>query len=296
METIAILQNVLEHIDRHITEKFTLEGLAQYAGFSMWHFSRMFQWGTGCSVMSYVRSRKLAFAASELHSGEKILDIAVKYGFETHSGFSKAFRRYYGCVPETYRCHACCGKPLTPSLPKIKVYLNGGIIMEPKFVTLPEISLVGFVCRTTSANNVNIRAIPEFWNDYMSSGKSEKLHKESFLKKHWEYGVCFPENPETGEFEYVIGVEPKSDAEVPPEYARRTIPAAEYAVFSTPPAKVADFTQTIQGTWNYIYNEWFPKSGYEYAPGCTDFELYDERCMNQDAQICDIYIPVVQRN
>lgn len=67
-----------------------------------------------------------------------------------------------------------------------------------------------------------------------------------------------------------------------------------YAVLSTPPSDATNFVAAIQETWNYIFNEWFHKSGYEYAPGCNDFELYDGRCMLDEGKICDIYIPVVK--
>lgn len=295
MDTTAILQDILEYVDEHITDDISPDLLAARAGFSTWHFCRVFQWGTGYSVMAYVRNRRLAFAAYELTLGRRILDISLEYGFETHSGFSKAFRRYFGYSPGTYRLHAHCDRPFPPSLPRTNNYLNGGIILEPKFVTLPAVKLAGYALKTTTSDGENSKAIPAFWSDYMSDGRMERLHAESFLKKHDEYGACFPEDPETGEFEYVIGVEPKDGATIPDGYHVCELPPATYAVFSTPPSNPTNFVPAIQGTWNYIFNEWFPKSGYEYAPDSADFELYDDRCMSDAGKICDIYIPVVKK-
>ena len=294
MDTIAILQEVLEYIDGHVTDELSVGLLAKRAGFSPWHFCRVFQWGVGYSVMGYVRSRRLALAAHELGTGRRILDISLEYGFETHSGFSRAFRRRFGCPPETYRLHARCGLPLPPDLNKMRNYSIGGIVLEPKFVTLPAVRLAGFALKTTAAAGENLKSIPEFWNAYMRDGRMEKLHRESFVKKHAEYGACFPEDPETGEFEYVIGVEPKEGAPIPEEYRVCELPPAAYAVFSTPPCGAAEFSSSIQGVWQYVFNEWFPKSGFEYAPGCVDFELYDDRCMSETGKVCDIYIPVVE--
>ena len=107
MDYIEILQEMLSYIDTHIREKLSVEKLAARAGFSPYHFCRVFQWEVGYSIMEYVRNRRLAYAAAELSTGRRIVDIAVDYGFETHSGFSKAFRRYFGCPPEVYRFHAC---------------------------------------------------------------------------------------------------------------------------------------------------------------------------------------------
>ncbi|MFJ7953941.1 effector binding domain-containing protein [Lysinibacillus sp. NPDC096418] len=294
MDTMETLQHILEFIDEHITDNINPDILAAHAGYSTWHFCRVFQWGTGYSVMAYVRNRRLAFAAHELSSGKRILDISMEYGFETHSGFSKAFRRYFGCSPGTYRLHAHCDRPFPPSLPGTYKYLIGGIIMEPRFVTLPSIKLAGFAIKTTSTAGENSKTIPAFWNDYMSGGMMEKLHAENFIKKHDEYGVCFQEDPTTGEFEYVIGVERIDGTEIPGEYHVCEVPPATYAVFSSPPSDAPNFVAAIQGTWNYIFNEWFPKSGYEYAPDCNDFELYDDRSMPDEGKICDIYIPVVK--
>lgn len=289
------LQQILEYIDAHIRDDLTADHLASFAGFSTYHFCRIFQWGVGYGPMTYVRSRRLAFAAHELSSSQKIIDIAMNYGFETHSGFSKAFRRQFGCTPETYRMHAHFAIPPLPSLATMKKYSIGGIIMEPKFVTRPNTTIIGYTFKTTSANGENFAAIPTFWVDYFSSGHATQLHSESFVKSHNEFGACLPVNSETGEFEYMIGVEPIEGASIPEGYEVREIPAATYAVFSTPPTNAENFSPTIQGTWQYIYSEWFPSSGYEFANGCADYELYDDRCMTENDRVCDIYIPITPK-
>jgi AraC family transcriptional regulator len=271
---------MLRYIDKNIKEKLSVEKLAGRAGFSLYHFCRVFQWGTGFSIMEYVRNRRLAFAAAELVSGYRIIDIAVDYGFETHSGFSKSFRRYFGCTPEQYRTHGSSEVPKLPVLEKTKQYVSGGIIMEPKMVRLPAVKLAGFALKTRSKDGVNKKAIPQFWQACRADGRFERLQNGSFLKNHTLYGACFPENPENGEFEYVIGAEVKDGHDVPKDYHVCTLPGALYAVFATPPAEDFNFSSTIQGTWEYIYSEWFPKSGYEFDGNGVDFELYGERSMN----------------
>ena len=295
LDYIDILQEMLRYIDTNIKEKLSVEKLAARAGFSPYHFCRVFQWGVGYSIMEYVRNRRLAFAASELKSDRRIIDIAVDYGFETHSGFSKAFRRYFGCAPENYRIHASFDVPMLPVLEKTKQYVTGGIVMEPKLVKKAPIKLAGLKLKTRTKNGENTKAIPGFWTKCFTDGSHEKLHGEKFVKDHADYGACFPENPENGEFEYIIGVEVKEGYDVPRDYHVCTLPEALYAVFSTPPADEANFSAVIQGTWKYIFSEWFPNSGYEFDSGGIDFELYDERSVGKTGKICDIYIPVVKR-
>ena len=295
MDYIDILQEMLRYIDAHIGDEMSVEKLSARAGFSPYHFCRIFQWDVGYPVMEYVRNRRLAFAAAELNSGRRIIDIALEYGFDTHSGFSKAFRRHFGCSPETYRTHASFDVPKLPVLSKSKQYSSGGIVMEPKMVKKPAVRLAGYVLKTSSKNGVNMKAIPNFWHEYLTDGRMEKLHGESFIKDHNEYGACFPENPGNGEFDYVIGVEVKEGSKVPDGYYVCTIPEALFAVFSTPPADKSNFSQVIQGTWSYIFSEWFPSSGYEFAPKCVDYELYDKRCMGDSGNVCDICIPVCKK-
>ena len=287
---------MLKYIETNIKEKLNVEKLAARAGFSQYHFCRVFQWEIGFSVMEYVRNRKLAYAASELSTGKKIVDIAIDYGFDTHSGFSKAFRRYFGCSPERYRIYSSFDIPKLPILQKTKQYVNGGIVMEPKLVKKEAVKIAGFAIKTTSKDGENLENLPKFWHDYIFNGRQEKIHKETFVKKHDEYGVCFPENPGDGEFKYVIGVEVKEDHEIPKEYFVCIIPEALYAVFSTPPSNEKNFSKEIQGTWKYIFSEWFPNSGYEFANGKVDYELYTEQAMGETGKICEIYVPVVKRS
>lgn len=292
MRYADMLQGILTYIDEHLHEKLDADTLASKAGFSTYHFCRVFRFGVGYSVMEYVRQRRLLYAAAELSTGKKMIDIAMDYGFETHSGFSKAFRRHFGCPPETYAMHAQAKKPALPKLVHMEKYALGGIVMEPKFVTKPAIKLVGYAITTTSNGNENNTAIPAFWTALLSDRRVKKLHGESFVKNHAEYGACFPENPESGEFVYLIGVEPVEGAAIPPTYTACELPAATYAVFSSPPSTDVEFSASIQGTWRYILNEWFPDSGYEYAEGCVDFEYYDEHNMGDAGNVCDIYVPV----
>ena len=167
--------------------------------------------------------------------------------------------------------------------------------MEPKMVKKEAVKIAGFAIKTRSKDGENMKTIPKFWQDYCTDGRQKKLHGESFLKSHPEYGACFPENSENGEFEYVIGVEVKDGHDIPKEYHVSTIPEALYAVFSSPPSDEANFSSSIQGTWKYIFSEWFPNSGYEFAGGKVDYEFYDERCMGETDKVCYIYIPVVKK-
>ena len=243
----------------------------------------------------------IIWAASELKTERRIADIAMDYGFETHSGFSKAFRRYFKCSPENYREHASFDVPKLPILEKTRNYISNGIVMEPKMVKKEAIKIAGFKKNLNSNGGTHNNEIPKFWFDYLNDGSMERLHAELFLKDHTEYGVCSLLNSETGEIQYVIGVEIKEGHEIPEGYHVCSIPQALYAVFTSPPVIDTDsfedfsFPNAIQGTWGYIYSEWFPQSGYESDSNGVDYELYDERSKNNNGKAMDICISVTKK-
>ncbi|MDR0623430.1 MAG: GyrI-like domain-containing protein [Treponema sp.] len=165
--------------------------------------------------------------------------------------------------------------------------------MQPKLIRLPALRLAGFICSTTTMLGENFTAIPKFWRQYQIDGRMERLQNEDFVKFHTHYGVCFFEDSASGNFQYLIGLEVKEGAAVPPEYEVRQLPSAAYAVFSTEPANEEDFFSAIYNTWAYIYGHWLPKSGLHIDGRSCDFELYDDRARPETGKVCDVYVPVV---
>ena len=295
---IDILQEMLRYIDDKIKEKLSVEKLAARAGFSPFHFCRIFQWETGYSIMEYVRLRRLAFAASELSSTKKIIDIAVDYGYETHTGFTKAFKRHFGCTPEKCRLYATFDVPKLPVLEKTKQYVNGGIIMEPKMIKKSAIKLAGFAVRSKANAEESNKAYSKLWQEYYTlEGRRDKLIGEPFVKSHADYGASILQDPEYGEVEHVVGVEVKEGHDIPKDYHVCIIPEALYAVFSPPPAYNKDVSSSIYGTYRYIFSEWFPNSEYEIMENGIDFVLSDGFFLPYDEprKFFDVYIPVVKR-
>jgi AraC family transcriptional regulator len=306
LENIDILQEMLQYIDVHIKEKMSVEKLAERAGFSPYYFCRIFQCGVGSSIMEYVRNRRLAYAASELNSGRKLLNIAIDYGFETHSGFSKAFRRYFGCPPEIYRAYATFNVPKIPDLSIANQFISE-FVMEPKIMAKKApFKLAGFASKIKLPSNItssksghiyhkNLERIPKLWEECRTDGRLEKLHQESFVKFHAEYGACFFKDHENGRFVYFIGVEAKSRMPIHFKYDVYTIPEALFAVFTTPPSNGDNFPSIIKDTWQIIFSEWLPNSGYELDGNSVAFELYDNRSKCDTGKVCTICIPIVKR-
>lgn len=98
------LQKAIDYIENNLENTVGLEQIAKVAGYSVPHFYRMFGAMVGCSVKEYVRRRKLSNAMFDVVTSKcSIIEIAFKYGFESHEAFTRAFKLVYGAPPSSFR-------------------------------------------------------------------------------------------------------------------------------------------------------------------------------------------------
>lgn len=289
----ACIQASIDHIEEHLKDDLTAEELAKIAGFSPYHYSRVFHAYVGKTIMEYVRYRRLASAVAELAQGKRIIDVALEYGFETHRGFGKAFRKIYGCSPEKYRLYGSRQVPMKVDLLLLAHYhLRGAIVMEPQIVTKAAFKVAGYELKTTTRDNLSNREIPAFWGK-MTAEHFDILHNKLHSVNEAELGLSFPTDPTAGDFSYVIGVEVSDFEGVPADLFTAEIPETVYAIFTTPANDGEEhIAPVIQGTWDYIHETWFPNSGYEFAEGKADFEFYS--CNNQEKKV-KIFLPIIKK-
>ena len=112
MDYRQVLQKIIYRIEYNLKDDISLTKLSDQAHISMYHFSRLFMIYAGLSPMEYVHRRRMLHAAEAIHSGEEILPVAIRYGYASHSGFSKAFKKMFGYSPSLYRKN---GIPRIPS-------------------------------------------------------------------------------------------------------------------------------------------------------------------------------------
>ncbi|MDF2892905.1 MAG: transcriptional regulator, AraC family [Clostridia bacterium] len=296
MDYIELIQKSIDYIDENVQEKISINDLASIAGFSTYHYYRVFSSIVGFTVMDYVTKRKLQFALYELQNGTKVVDVAMNYGFETHAGFTKAFKRCFGCPPNFYRLHAPKSLPQKIVLAKLISNKTGGIIMQPKIKEKPAFKVVGYEFQNNLKNILHTRDIPAFWSQRgLDDGECEtKLYATLNPPKHGEYCICLKTNMETDDFSYLLGVGVDTFDLATEDMYKLDIPSATYAIFTTPAVPEKDFVDSIQGTWKYILEEWFPTSSYEMDDTKFDFEYYDEHChpWEYEKVSMEIYVPI----
>jgi AraC family transcriptional regulator len=289
----ACIQASIDHIEDHLKEDLTAETLASIAGFSPYHYYRIFHAYVGKPVIEYIRCRRLAYAVGELVRGKRIIDIAMEYGFETHNGFGKAFRKTYGCSPEQYRQRGSGKVPTKVDLSLLAQYnLQGAIVMEPQIMTRPAFKVAGYELKTTTRDDLSNLEVPAFWES-MTAEHFHTLHHKLSSVGQAELGLSIPTDPANGDFSYVIAVEVSDFNSVSTDLFTAEIPETLYAVFTTPANDgEKNIAPAVQGTWKYIHETWFPSCGYEFAEEKADFEFY---ACSSEVEKVKIYIPIIKK-
>lgn len=296
MNYSQVIAKSIEFIEENIKSELTPELIASEYGYSTFHFCRIFNMCQGITLMEYVKKRRLSLSATKLFDGNRIIDTALEYGFDTHNGFSKAFKKEYGFSPtqyikrmEGYYCN------------KESIYKIGGYIMNPIIVNKPAFKVAGYGIKTNISNGNFTKDIASFWSNYNGENLESKMYEILKPEKHGEVGVCIPSNGENGDAIYLLGVVVNDFEYVTEDMITIDIPEATYAVFTTPPVDTTndldqkDFAKIIKETWKYIFEEWFKDSEYIFDEDKIDFEFYDERCHGRKDTVMDIYVPVIER-
>ena len=121
-----------KYIEKHLDEKLSLNEIARRFGYSEYHFSRLFSEYAGISVMEYVKRRRLVRAAEEIIDGRKIIDAAFKYAYESHSGFTKAFKKEFGYSPSLLSGIIMQVKDITGGSNMSKLFIRQSVENETK--------------------------------------------------------------------------------------------------------------------------------------------------------------------
>jgi AraC family transcriptional regulator len=299
IQQLLLLQQVIDYIEEHIKDEIAPESLANMTGYSPYHFYRVFQKYTGYTLMDYVVKRRLQYALHELVNGKKVIQIAMDYGFETHAGFTKAFKKCFGSPPSLYKIH--CPKSLPQKLDLITIHQKntGGIVMQPMIVKREAFTVAGKTFEINMGKVSYTRDAPAIWDqEGLADGSIERfLYNSLAPKKHGEYCINLSPSAVDNKFIYLFAVDFEEGTSLPNGLTTLQIPAVTYAVFRTPLVEVEKFASAIKGTWKYILEDWFPQSSYEVDEEAFDFEYYDEHCHHWDFEkvYMEIHIPIKER-
>jgi AraC family transcriptional regulator len=278
----------IDYIEDNLEGEIDFNTAAEKACCSPFYFQRMFSVVTEVTPAEYIRRRRLTLAAGDLQSGRmKVIDVAVKYGYDSPDAFTRAFRNQHGITPQAAREP---GVTLT-AYPRISfhIVIEGGNDMDYRILERPAFPVAITSRQFTTAGGQNFRDIPVWWQEFMASpdcGEMTALTGEKPGKQTggMMLGVCYGEAG-TGDFSYGIAVEIPEGASAG-KFEKMVIPATTWAVFACTLANLQDVTKQV-------FREWYTSTGYEH-PGTPDLEVYLPEGSGDDMK-CEIWAPVVKQ-
>lgn len=288
MNWIQGIQSAIDYVEENLTGEIDYEEAAKRACSSPFHFQRVFGILCGFSLGDYIRMRRLSLAGEELSKGGgKIIDIALKYGYDTPESFSRAFTRFHGIAPSEAKRGGRV-KIFTPL--SMKLSLSGGSKMDYRIEKRDAFQVV---CKRKSVGKPQAaNATPDItamWQEFGKDGTMARLISYMPEKPVMKglLGICFSAELNAKQFPYGIGVE-YDGRKVDDDLEVVTIPAHTYAVFTSKGKMPDAFIETYQR----IVTEFFPQSTqYEYAES-VEFEVYSSENVSDPNYKCEIWIAV----
>ena len=247
-------QGSIDFIERNLTEELDIEDIAGKAALSPFYYQRIFGALCGMTVGEYIRARRMTLAAQELsRAGMKVIDAAVKYGYDSPGSFAKAFQKFHGITPSQAREPGALLHSFAPL--HIKITMEGGSMLNYRIVEKAPFTIVGIRRRFNS--DTSYEEVPKFWDEWLAQGETRPIMGT--------FGVCL--NMEGKDFDYWIADLYYPWEEIPDGCETRVIPASAWAQF---PCTI----KTLQDTNTKIWSEWLPAlQGFTLA-GEYDIEVY----------------------
>jgi AraC family transcriptional regulator len=279
MELVESLNFALQYIEQHLLDETDSAKAAKHVGLSRFYLERTFAALTGMSVSEYIRARRLTLAAQELITGEqKVIDLALKYGYDTPESFTKAFSRFHGVTPTVARRMSTllrCQNPLA-----ISIKMEGVNIMNYKMEQMDAFKVVGL--EQSFQMDTSQQEIPKFWHTFFEHGLHEKIVPM--------FGVCFDADKD-GNFPYMIAEVLQPGKEVPEGMVVRELPALLWARF----ACVGPMPGAIQEITRQIYSEWLPTNGTYEVAEYVEIEMYSDGDASSKDYYSEVWIPVKKK-
>jgi AraC family transcriptional regulator len=286
MDWLAQLNEAINYIEENLDTEIDMEHVAQLACCSSYHFQRMFSYMANVPLSEYIRRRKMTKAAFDLQNGEeKIIDIALRYGYDSPTAFNRAFHTVHGIAPSGARQPGVVLKSFQPI--SFKITIRGDVEMNYRIEKKEAFRIVGvkMAGSWSDENQEGFTQVPQFWAEHAQKGTIPQLLPIMDQQPMGVLGVSIGNWQETGKFDYYIAV--ASSQPAPQGMVEVQIPETLYAVFECKGA-MPNAIQSLQGR---IMTEWLPNSGYQYADG-ADIEQYGEGDQTSEDYVCWVWVPI----
>ena len=287
---LKTMNDAMRYIEENLTNEIDFKVVARFAHCSEYHFKRMFSFLAGITLSEYIRRRRLSLAAFELiNSNSKVIDVAIKYGYNSPDSFTRAFQQLHGVTPSEARNN---GQQLKAyPLMTFQLSIRGGNEMNYRIEQKEAFNIVGIMKRVPIIFEGENPEITAMWK----SLTMEKIQQLKNLSNVEPIGMIqastnFSEGrmEEKGELDQYIGV--ATTLECPENYTKLEVPALTWAIFES----TGPFPSTLQENWGKIYSEWFPSSHYQVTEGPEILSI-KSKDLTSPSVICEIWIPISKK-
>ncbi|MCL2401618.1 MAG: AraC family transcriptional regulator [Oscillospiraceae bacterium] len=297
MDVLTQLNRAMDYVEAHICDDMALADVSSATVYSTYHFGRMFYYIADMPLSEYIRRRKLSLAAMDLQCGDaKVIDLAVKYGYDSADSFTRAFVRQHGVTPSVARKTGVMLKIFPPLTFQIKIggvhEMNWRIEQKEAF----EVCGIERYFKPSVWEDGDVPPLSPFWDEIRENGSLEKLIKHvgrndlMAICCHDDGGNRCRDENNADDFPYMIclpcecGGECSSDG-----FTTATVPKSTWAVFRE---STVGYGLEIPRLFQRALSEWLPSSGYDRAPG-PDMEIYGSEVGGK--LFDEVWIPVVKR-
>lgn len=287
MDWLSKMNSAMEYIETHLSENISYDEIAKIACCSTYHFQRMFSFITDVALSEYIRRRRLTLAAFELQTSDiKVIDVALKYGYESPEAFSRAFKTLHGVMPSSARSEGMALK----AYPRMSflISIKGDMEMNYRIEQNESFTMFGVSTEINAVDGKQYIEIPGFWDKCIPDGTVDRIRTTAGLGENAQiHGALY--NFREGVFSYMICYY-VPEGVIPEGYEIISVPELTWAVFTT--GLYPDGKGDVQNIWKRIGTEWFPTSNYEHADG-PEFEMTYYR--GNDMYEMEVWIPVVKK-
>lgn len=281
MTSLTNMTNAVDYIEDNLKEDIDFDVVAKIALCSRYHFLKMFTFIVGIPPSEYIRKRRLTLAAFDLqNTNDKVINIALRYGYQSPDSFTKAFQKIHQVTPTQARENGA----LIKAYPRVNfsISIEGNEAINYKIVEKNSFKVIGFKRRLSIENLMN--GVGEMW-DSMTPEKIQELTKlSSDNSTSFPMGI-YSEMYDDNSTDYYIAVPSSNDKNTNLESL--VIPSSTWAVFECRGALPLAMGEMFQR----IYKEWFPTSNYEHS-SLPELEWYSDGDMSSDSYKSEIWIPI----
>ena len=267
MEWLDKLNKSIEYIEDNLDGEINYEEAAKLACCSCYHYQRMFSYIAGVTLSEYIRNRRMTKAAIDLQNGEKVMDVSLKYGYESPTSFNRAFKKVHEVSPSMAQKKGTFLKSYSPI--SFKLTIKGVEEMEYRIEKKEAFRVVGVQRELTNDFEENSIKVPQLWKESLENGKLSEIMALMDENNAGAPGVlglnaC---NGEEKDWKYYIAV--STDKPILKGMYEYTVPASTWAIFKGQ----GNMPQAIQDVEKRVLTEWLPTSGYEFDQ-CINIEVY----------------------